>query len=187
MTCNITTTGLDPVQGLVDFVNDIKPYHTKIVEVIVEYQHTESIDVTILDRLDWRVRLIHPDPSTGLVIGACRVLDRQIWGAMDEQVNFQLDNALPYLSVLDEYVTFSGQTTFPLSSTVRSGSIVNITSVKLNGVLTTSFTYDSGTSRVTIPAALQGDRVAITYVSNTPDTTSFDVTVNGVPTEILMT
>lgn len=40
---------LDPVQGLVDYVLDIKPYHTKIVEVLVEYVHAEAVDVTIID------------------------------------------------------------------------------------------------------------------------------------------
>ena len=34
-------TTLDPVQGLVDYVLEIKPYHTKVVEVLVEYIQTD--------------------------------------------------------------------------------------------------------------------------------------------------
>ncbi len=37
---------LDPVQGLVDYVLDIKPYHTKIFEVLIQYIHTDPINVT---------------------------------------------------------------------------------------------------------------------------------------------
>lgn len=44
---------LDPVQGLVDYVLDIKPYHTKIIEVLVEYVYEEKVDVTITEALDW--------------------------------------------------------------------------------------------------------------------------------------
>ncbi len=42
---------LDPVQGLVDYVNDVKPYHTKIIEVSVEYQYDEAADTTMLETL----------------------------------------------------------------------------------------------------------------------------------------
>ena len=41
----------DPVQGLEDFVQDIKPYHTKIVEVLVEYIYQETISVSITDEM----------------------------------------------------------------------------------------------------------------------------------------
>jgi len=41
--------GLDPVQGLVDYVNDIKPYHTKVIESLVEYVSQELVDVTLLE------------------------------------------------------------------------------------------------------------------------------------------
>ena len=40
---------LDPVQGLIDYVLEIKPYHTKIMEVLVEYVHSDNVDVTIIE------------------------------------------------------------------------------------------------------------------------------------------
>jgi len=52
---------LDPVQGLVDYVLDIKPYHTKIIEVLVEYIHNDPVDVTILDEPEWVIHIAKPD------------------------------------------------------------------------------------------------------------------------------
>ncbi len=51
---------LDPVQGLVDYIQDIKPYHTKIIEVLVEYVHSEPVDVTILDQHNFDVIVQRP-------------------------------------------------------------------------------------------------------------------------------
>lgn len=39
----------DPVQGLIDFVTTVKPFHTKIVEVNVEHEHSEKVNITITD------------------------------------------------------------------------------------------------------------------------------------------
>lgn len=53
MTTPITTR--DPVQGLVDYVLDIKPFHTKILEVWVEYIYNDPINATVKDELDWEI------------------------------------------------------------------------------------------------------------------------------------
>lgn len=47
----------DPVQGLVDYVLDVKPFHTKILEVWVEYIHTNRINATVSDELDWQIHV----------------------------------------------------------------------------------------------------------------------------------
>jgi len=52
------TTELDPVEGLVSYTNFVKPYHTKILEVLVEYIHTDCIDVTFTE--DWYLSLGMP-------------------------------------------------------------------------------------------------------------------------------
>lgn len=41
----------DPVQGLVDYVNDVKPFHSKILEVWVEYIHTDPIKSVVADNM----------------------------------------------------------------------------------------------------------------------------------------
>lgn len=53
MTTTITTR--DPVQGLVDYVLDVKPFHTKILEVWVEYIYNDPIHAIIKDELDWEI------------------------------------------------------------------------------------------------------------------------------------
>lgn len=53
MANNITTSpglkSIDPIQGLVDYVTDIKPYHTKIFEVLFEYVYTDNVDVSMTE------------------------------------------------------------------------------------------------------------------------------------------
>ena len=58
MTSNIKE--LDPVQGLVDYVLDIKPYHTKIVEVLIEYVYGENVNVTVLDEVHLKLDFYTP-------------------------------------------------------------------------------------------------------------------------------
>jgi hypothetical protein len=42
---------IDPITGLVDYVKDIKPYHTKIFEVLFEYIYTDNVNTTVKDTL----------------------------------------------------------------------------------------------------------------------------------------
>jgi hypothetical protein len=51
---------LDPVRGLVNYALDVKPYHTKIVEVLVEYVYQELVGVVIADRSVMDIGLICP-------------------------------------------------------------------------------------------------------------------------------
>ena len=43
----------DPIQVLISYVQDIKPYHTKIYEVILSYVYGETANVTIRERFSW--------------------------------------------------------------------------------------------------------------------------------------
>lgn len=52
---------IDPVDGLVSYTEFTKPYHTKILEILVEYIHDDCIDVTITE--DFYISLGMPDPS----------------------------------------------------------------------------------------------------------------------------
>ena len=69
----------DAVQGLIDYVQEIKPYHTKLLDVLVEYTHTEPVRVSIAENfqigitIDF-VEFIYPSltetplsPSSGVV------------------------------------------------------------------------------------------------------------------------
>ena len=50
---------LDPVQGLIDYTNDIKPYHSKVIEALIEYVGTESIEVTVLEEFEFEIGLLY--------------------------------------------------------------------------------------------------------------------------------
>jgi hypothetical protein len=44
---------IDPTEGLVRYVNAVKPYHTKVLDVLVEYVYTEQVKVTVRDKWSW--------------------------------------------------------------------------------------------------------------------------------------
>lgn len=56
---------IDPVQSLVDFVLDIKPYHSKILEVLVEYIYTDSCLVTFSE--EWEIDIKLETPQSYIV------------------------------------------------------------------------------------------------------------------------
>lgn len=49
--------GTDPTEGFTQYVQSIKPYHTKILEVLVEYIYTEHISVKVAERYNWNIAL----------------------------------------------------------------------------------------------------------------------------------
>lgn len=51
---------LDPVQGFIDYVNDVKPYHTKIIDVLIEYVYTERVNVSFEEATEWDIVFEYP-------------------------------------------------------------------------------------------------------------------------------
>ena len=51
---------IDPTQGLVDYVNTVKPYHTKVLDILVEYVYTEAVDVRINETWTWCMEFTRP-------------------------------------------------------------------------------------------------------------------------------
>lgn len=52
---------IDPTQGLVEYVLATKPYHTKALDVLVEYVYAEDVKVTITEDLQWEMYFSRPD------------------------------------------------------------------------------------------------------------------------------
>jgi len=48
---------VDPTEGLVEYVQAIKPYHTKVLDVLVEYVYGENVNATVLDRWKFLIGL----------------------------------------------------------------------------------------------------------------------------------
>lgn len=49
------TNQIDPVQGLVDYTLEVKPFHSKIVEVLINYMHTDFVGVSISDSIQFGI------------------------------------------------------------------------------------------------------------------------------------
>lgn len=55
---------IDPTEGFVQYIQATKPYHTKILDVLVEYIFAEDINVTITDRISWVMQFSRPEVDT---------------------------------------------------------------------------------------------------------------------------
>lgn len=53
MTCNT-----DKIQTVVDFIGDIKPFHSKIYEVHLTYEMSESVQASVSDQHSWDVDIV---------------------------------------------------------------------------------------------------------------------------------
>lgn len=51
---------IDPIQGLIDYVGEVKPFHTKILEVAVAYAHNDDVNITITEDLELDIALFWP-------------------------------------------------------------------------------------------------------------------------------
>ena len=68
----------DPVQGLIDYVQDVKPYHTKILEVWVEYIYGDKIEATIKDEMSMVIDILFDRARKYCDYG----WDMTVWGKM---------------------------------------------------------------------------------------------------------
>jgi hypothetical protein len=67
------TSTINPTQGLVDYVGDVKPYHSKILDVLVEYVYTEQINTTIQEQWGSDMAQAMSTDSVGVSSGAVQV------------------------------------------------------------------------------------------------------------------
>lgn len=57
----------DPLASLIEYVNEVKPYHTKVYEVILEYVHTEPVKASVKEKYHISVLMTDPDANDWLV------------------------------------------------------------------------------------------------------------------------
>jgi hypothetical protein len=60
----------DPVQGLVDYFLDVKPFHTKLLEIIVEYLQKDAVRATILEEVRKRLDIQLPSCPRFSIVNA---------------------------------------------------------------------------------------------------------------------
>lgn len=75
----------DPVQGLIDYVSDIKPFHSKILEVWVEYIYNDAVNGTIADHMDMVVDIVLDRATKACKYG----FDSQPWNEMIGDLSFE--------------------------------------------------------------------------------------------------
>lgn len=72
MTTLVAQTALNainPTEGFVSYVQDVKPYHSKILEVLIEYVYKENIVTTVTEGQNWTISLVRPDTGVTTTCG----------------------------------------------------------------------------------------------------------------------
>ena len=46
---------IEPTRGLVSYTEDVKPYHSKILDVLIEYVYEERIEATVTEKWKWEI------------------------------------------------------------------------------------------------------------------------------------
>lgn len=83
---------IDPTTGLVEYVQTVKPYHTKVLDVLVEYVFEEKVDVTVFDGWCWNVDIVSAGPAQGLnVVTDCGF--GSMWSVPSPAVSLQIIEA----------------------------------------------------------------------------------------------
>lgn len=145
----------DPVEGFVRYANAVKPYHTKIMEALIEYVYTEELSVNMKERWDWAISLSRPTIKTvprcgfGIVwdsqdlsLDYKPLLIKQAVGQMDIGLSFLSDihspttilvssNPYNYVISVNDPVTIRTTESMPSSSSgdISPGVIYYVTSV----------------------------------------------------------
>jgi hypothetical protein len=86
------TTKLRPIDAFVKYFLDVKPYHTKLLEVVERYKFTEEMAVGIIDTMFAKVKYV----NTPL----CRPVG---WGLVFDECGFSNDNCCDLFQCLGGY------------------------------------------------------------------------------------
>lgn len=107
MTNTTTFPGLvtiDPISGLINYVLDIKPYHTKVFETLVEYVYTDYVNVNVVDRNVLTIDIVQAD-------------------ALNPTINEDSNLAVP--SIITEMFDFFITAPVPATETISSSDLPN--------------------------------------------------------------
>lgn len=146
----------DPIQGLIDFVLDVKPYHTKIAEVVVGYSQTDNLDLTFTEDFQLEIDLIIPSETEGSPPVPIQVCDNGFGAFWDRPTPFivvgsdktfgtitlQGDQTAPFVSGVDFEVrgpgspsagTFSYVVDTAAYDNINNETVITTTTVPLAG------------------------------------------------------
>lgn len=103
---------INPIQGLIDYVGDVKPYHTKILDVLIEYVYTEQINATVQEQ--WNMAMTQvgsgtmqlPNPLVSTSIGENFGFDIELF--LQDIIATSIVDIPPVGYGMDAYSTKSG-------------------------------------------------------------------------------
>lgn len=135
----IISKSLDPVRGLISYVETIKPYHSKIIEVLEEYIQTDYIYVTIKDSINFCFNLGFPNLDTMFAYDITSINDNiisvsgktsnTIFVGQRISIEFSDNNNGEYYVVSTSYNIYSNSSTIEFDKSLPSplvdGKIVN--------------------------------------------------------------
>lgn len=58
---------LDPLASLIDYVNTVKPYHSKIYEILLQYVHKENVGVSVAESYQIHTTVVNPESDVNVV------------------------------------------------------------------------------------------------------------------------
>jgi len=122
---------LDPVQSLIDYTLEVKPYHTKIMEVLVEYVHTDYISVTMSDAIEFCFNLGYPSLNT--------IFEYLIVGVNNNLINVSGD--VKHNINIGQRIQIAFSTTndgFYYVTDITYDDITNLTTIQIRGSLSTN-------------------------------------------------
>ena len=186
-----TVQPLDPIQGFVDYINDIKPYHTKIAEVLIEYQQVELVDITIIEELEFIIDMFRPDDRVFDGVVCPGGYDTFPYGGTSSDVVTDVDPVTDTFTILgnrapaylpgSKISVFSQIVHAPLpiifagqDETDYDGTVDNGTFVGGNGLIATPYTP---ADTITLS---DGSVITVDAVDGNGDVTQFTVTTSGI-------
>lgn len=137
---------IDPTEGLVQYVNAIKPYHSKVLDVLIEYIYTEKITAKVNDRWHWDITLARPKSDIEYSCG---------YGLAWDPVRTPESN--PSANII------SAQSSIKLAAVVRSFADTTLVTISQVGFSLVSGTKVTVSTTGTLPASVPQVQVGTVY------------------------
>lgn len=107
---------IDPTEGLYQYAKAVKPFHSKVLDVLVEYVYRENVNVRVKDKWSWVMRFTRPDVEVERTCGYGLVWDP-----------YPSNDAIPPVAIV------SAQSSQSIPVIVRSTADPTILSISSNG------------------------------------------------------
>lgn len=107
---------IDPTEGLYQYAQAVKPFHSKVLDVLVEYVYKENVNVRVKDKWSWVMQFSRPDVDVERTCGYGLVWD-----------------PYPSNAAIPPVVIISAQSSQSIPVTVRSTPDPTILSISANG------------------------------------------------------